>query len=99
MTTRPESDYTVPRTQEEVSNTIQITKVYLVVYRLPSWRQLHSKRCNNIDKAYELENGFDADVKLNLLCTISTYNKQYPTNKIKTITTIMKRCKTPFRLK
>jgi len=66
MTTRPESDYTVPRTPEEVSNTIQITKIYLVVYRLPSWRQPHSKRCNNIDnKADELVNEFDADVKLN----------------------------------
>ena len=65
MTTRPESDYTVPRTPEEVSNTIQITKIYLIVYRLPSWRQPHSK-CNNSDnKGYELVKEIDADVKLN----------------------------------
>ena len=72
MTPRPVSDYPVPRTAEEVSNTTQI--IYLVVYRLPSWRQLHSMWCNNIDKAYELGNGIEADVKLKLI--VYNFHKQ-----------------------
>ena len=65
-----------------------ITKIYLVVYRLPSWRQPHSKRCNNIDnKACELGNEFDADVKLKLI--VYNFNKQQtiPNNYNYTITT------------